>query len=97
VGLPPEHSAVPGGHLDTVFDQPQQSLAHASEFQKFVEHPSDRQLHALIRVFLQALVRGLEVSDGGDSNELSARRLLPSCLQRALPQEIEFVLAEATF
>src|SRR5688500_2232981 len=52
------------GHLKTVLQEPQQRLAHGSQFREFTKNQFDRLLYALIRILLQLLVLCFEYPIG---------------------------------
>ena len=75
--------------------EPQQRLTGAAQFLNLVEDQRDGLLHALVRILLIAIT-GLHETHRCPDDELSAARLLVAGRERALAQEIEFVLVEAT-
>jgi hypothetical protein len=78
-----------------MLEEPQERLAGTAQFRHFVEHQRDRVLHPPIRVLLPP-VAGLDEADRRRDEEFAASRLLVSRCERALAQEIEFVLVEGT-
>lgn len=71
---------------------PAKRLSRAAQY--LVEHHLDRFMDTPIRVFL-ITVAGLHEADGRCHNQLAPARLLTACRERALAQQIRFVLVEA--
>src|SRR5271166_771753 len=84
----------PARQIEPMLVEPQQALSRAAEFGHLVEHQRDRLLNPSVGILLQS-VAGLHEADRCADDEFAAAGLLVAGRQRALPQEIEFVLVEA--
>ncbi|WP_247434482.1 hypothetical protein [Bradyrhizobium sp. 139] len=80
--------------IEIVLVEPAKRLSRAAQFLDLVEHHLDRFLDTPIRVFL-ITVAGLHEADRRCHNQLAPARLLIACRERALSQQIRFVLVEA--
>ena len=80
--------------IEIVLVEPAERLSRAAQFLDLVEHQRDRFLDAPIRIFL-ITVAGLHEADGRCHDQLAPARLLVAGRERALAQQIQFVLVEA--
>src|SRR6202022_3580032 len=81
--------------IELVLVEPAERLSGTAQFLDLVEHQLDRFLDAPIRIFLIA-VAGLHEADGRRHNQLAPARLLVARRKRALAQQIQLVLVEAS-
>ena len=88
--------SLPHRQLQIVLVGPQQRLPRAAELIDLVEAQPDRLLNPSIRILLQPVARPNEADRRAD-NELAAPRLLVAGRERALAQQVEFVLVQAAF
>ncbi len=88
--------SLPHRQLQIVLVGPQQRLPRAAELLDLVEAQPDRLLNPPIRILLQPVARPNEADRRAD-NELAAPRLLVAGRERALAQQVEFVLVQAAF
>ena len=96
VRSPPGRVAVVLLHrqIEIVLVEPAERLSCAAQFLDLVEDQRDRLLDAPIRILLVA-VAGLHEADRRRHNQLAPARLLVAGRERALAQQIQFVLVEA--
>src|SRR5205085_12161787 len=80
--------------IKIVLVEPAERLSRAAQFFDLVEHQLDRFLDTPIRIFL-IMVAGLHEADGRRYNQLAAARLFVAGRERALAQQIQFILVEA--
>src|SRR6201987_5691491 len=81
--------------IEVVLVEPAERLSGTAQFLDLVEHQFDRFLDTPIRIFLIA-VAGLHEADGRRHNQLAPARLLVARRKRALAQQIQLVLVEAS-
>ena len=80
-----------------MLEEPEQGLTHRPKLGKLAKDQMDRLLHATIRILFQPLILGLQISHRCGRDQLSAPGFLHSGLDRALPQQIQFVFVETAF
>ena len=80
--------------IEIVLVEPAERLSRAAQFLDLVEHQLDRFLDPPIWIFL-ITVAGLHEPDRRRHNQLAPARLLVAGRERALAQQIQFVLVEA--
>src|SRR6202049_3921735 len=81
--------------IEIVLVEPAERLSRAAQFLDLVEHQLDRFLDTPIRIFL-ITVTGLHEADGRCHNQRAPARLLVAGRERALAQQIQLVLVEAS-
>lgn len=72
-------------------------LTHGLQLGEFVEGERDRLLDATVGVFLDAVVRRLQVADRHGKEELAAPGLLFQCFERTLAKQQQLHLAHRAF
>src|SRR6266849_6372588 len=91
--LPARQSLPLRREIDAVVDEPHRHLTRAGQLEELCEDQLDCMLHAQVGILLQSLVGGLDEAHRRLDHQLTAPRLRPASLERALTQEIELVLA----
>ena len=80
-----------------MLQKPQQRLAHGTEFHEFTKDKLNSPLHAQVGILFQTLVLALDIANRSGNDQLATARLFPARFYRALTQQVQLILVQATF
>lgn len=83
-----------GRHVDALFTQPEVKASRATELGELAKCQVDGRAHALVRILLDAIVKGPHVADRHPHEQLAALGLLLHRLLGALPEAGQLHLAD---